>query len=99
MHTDSYRARLQPEADFRWNKARRRPAIGQRSIVPSKMGTYGQVVKSKKPAAIKSSSPVSKTKPSRAEIRREEPRRTAPRATGNAPERGNQSRSHKSGKK
>ena len=63
------------------------------------MGTYGQVVKSKKPAAIKSPSPVSQAKPGRTEIRREEPRRSAPRATGNAPERGNQPRSHKSGKK
>lgn len=60
---------------------------------------YAPAVKAKKPAAIKSTSPVSQTKPSRAEIRREEPRRSAPRATGNAPERGNQSRSHKSGKK
>lgn len=41
----------------------------------------------------------SKGKASRAEIRREEPRRTAPRTTGRAPERGNQPRSHKSGKK
>ena len=56
-------------------------------------------MKSKKPAATKSTSPVSQVKPTRAEIRREEPRRSAPRATGNAPERGNQSRSHKSGKK
>ena len=64
-----------------------------------KRGAYSRVVKSKKPIATKNLSPVSKTKPSRAEIRREEPRRTAPRATGNAPERGNQPRSHKSGKK
>ena len=62
-------------------------------------GTYGRAVKSKKPAATKSTSPVSQAKPGRAEIRREELRRSAPRATGNAPERGNQSRSHKSGKK
>jgi hypothetical protein len=41
----------------------------------------------------------SKGKASRTEIRREEPRRTAPRSTGRAPERGNQPRSHKSGKK
>ena len=38
-------------------------------------------------------------KASRTEIRREEPRRAAPRTTGRAPERGNQPRSHKSGKK
>ncbi len=40
----------------------------------------------------------SKGKASRTEIRREAPRRSAPRQTGRAPERGNQPRSHKSGK-
>ena len=38
-------------------------------------------------------------KAGRTEIRREEPRRSAPRTTGRAPERGNQPRSHKAGKK
>jgi hypothetical protein len=38
-------------------------------------------------------------KASRAEIRREEPRRSAPRNTVGTPERGNQRRSHKSGRK
>ena len=41
----------------------------------------------------------SKGKASRTEIRREEPRRSAPRTSNRAPERGNQPRSHKSGKK
>jgi hypothetical protein len=41
----------------------------------------------------------SQGKAGRAEIRREEPRRSAPRATARTPERGNQPRSHKSGKK
>jgi len=76
-----------------------RPAIFQWSVVPCMKETYGRVVKSKKPAASRNSSPVAQAKPGRAQIRREEPRRAAPRATGNAPERGNQSRSHKSGRK
>ena len=67
--------------------------------MPLKVVAYGRVMKAKKPTAIKSPSPVSLAKPSRAEIRREEPRRSAPRATGNMSERGNQPRSHKSGKK
>jgi hypothetical protein len=41
----------------------------------------------------------SQGKASRTEIRREEPRRSAPRTTNRTPERGNQPRSQKSGKK
>jgi hypothetical protein len=63
-----------------------------------KRETYGEVVNIKKPATTKSPKLISKGKTSRAEIRREEPRRSAPRATGRTPERGNQPRSHKSGK-
>jgi hypothetical protein len=81
------------------DKAKLRPVIGQREVVPLKMAAYGQHMKSKKPDAIKSTSPFAQAKPGRTEIRREEPRRSAPRATGNAPERGNQPRSHKSGQK
>lgn len=55
----------------------------------------------KRPAAPRSSSGArdAQGKASRNEIRREEPRRAAPCATGRTPERGNQPRSHKSGKK
>ena len=52
-----------------------------------------------KPNDTKSPGPVSQPKPGRTEIRREEPRRSAPRATARTTERGNQPRSHKSGKK
>lgn len=82
------------------NKGKLRPVIGQRGVVPLKMGAYGQDVKSNmKPAATKSLGLVSQAKPGRTEIRREEPRRSAPRATGRTAERGNQPRSHKSGRK
>jgi len=81
------------------DKAKLRPVIGQRGVVLLKMGAYDQRMKSNKPAAMKSPGLVSQAKPGRTEIRREEPRRSAPRATGNAPERGNQPRSHKSGQK
>ena len=80
-------------------KAKLHPAIRQWRVVSLKRRAYGRVVKIKKPAATKSTSLVSQGKTSRAEIRCEEPRRSAPRATGRTPERGNQSRSHKSGKK
>ena len=106
MDTDAHRfgreavvaAEVMRRISFEAN-AKMRTAIRQWSVVSLKGGAYGLVVKSKKSAAIKSPSSVSQVKPSRAEIRREEPRRSAPRATGNTPERGNQPRSHKSGKK
>ena len=82
-----------------WSQAKNCPAILQWRVVSLKQWTYGEVVKTKKTAAIKSTSPASLAKPGRAEIRREEPRRSAPRAVGNKPERGNQPRSSKSGKK
>lgn len=75
------------------------PAIAKRAVVPLKKEGYGQGVKAKKPATTRSPAPVAQAKPSRAEIRREEPRRSAPRATSRTTERGNQPRSHKSGKK
>jgi hypothetical protein len=55
----------------------------------------------KRPSALLANPAVrdSQGKASRAEIRREEPRRAAPRNTVGTAERGNQRRSHKSGRK
>jgi hypothetical protein len=55
----------------------------------------------KRPSAPRANPAVrdSQGKASRAEIRREEPRRSAPRNTVGTAERGNQRRSHKSGRK
>jgi hypothetical protein len=55
----------------------------------------------KRPSALRANSAAcdSQGKAGRAEIRREEPRRSAPRNTIGTAERGNQRRSHKSGRK
>lgn len=82
-----------------WRQAKKCPSIRQWGVESLKQELYGRAVKTKKTVAIKSSSPASLAKPGRAEIRREEPRRSAPRAVGNKPERGNQPRTSKSGKK